>query len=97
MKKIFFVIAIAVFIVCVESNPRDDCEEHRMRNGTDLTGEDCLTLYMITNIDDANAATSQEVKDRNRNKFNTFIFNQCLQSSLAAAKCRKIKPGFSNR
>ncbi len=99
MKKIFFILSLGLFIVCCES-PRDQCEERRVRNNNDETGLDCAGLYLIFNIDDPNKNLSEKekaVRDSNRSGYNAFIFDQCLQASLAAGKCRKTKPGFSIR
>lgn len=104
MKKIILVIAIALFVVCAESNPRDQCEQHRMRNGMDKTADDCAILYLLMNSLEMNpdrkgTSTQAEIESTQSyaRTFKLYIAAQCIQSSIEAEKCRKIKPGFSNR
>ncbi len=94
---------MALFVVCSQ-NPRDQCEEHRMRNGTAYTADDCAIQFLIMNSFSLNPnRDSQKTPEQResarifRDQMNLFIGNICLQSSIAAEKCRKTKPGFSNR
>ena len=99
MKIILLLAVLCLAVVCCES-PRDQCEDSRIRNNNNETGLDCAGLYLVFNIDDPNSQLSEKqktVRDSNRSGYNAFIFDQCLQASLAAASCRKIKPGFSIR
>lgn len=103
MKKVIFAISMSLFIVCSQ-NPRDQCEEHRMRNGTAYTADDCAIQFLIMNsfslnpnLDSQKTPEQRESARVSREQFNLWVGNICLQSSIASEKCRKTKPGFSNR
>ncbi len=94
---------MALFVVCSQ-NPRDQCEERRRRNNTDKTADDCAFIYILANDFEINPnldgkKTQKEIESSISfgRDLKLLMASSCIQSSIEAEKCRKIKPGFSNR
>ncbi len=95
---------MALFIVCADINPRDQCETRRASNSNDKTADDCAMLLLIANTASVTSKSNSPKTPEQlesirvfREQLNSWIWTQCYQSSIEAEKCRKIKPGFSNR